>query len=289
MTHYFKYVTAETGRKIIENNVLRWSSPPLLNDPFDMQFAFQLHLDRATVRSMARDKRWQHYSGELLDRPLNEFGRLLRKLRDAVPNMSREDLLREFGDTDDVAIDVLERNIARYSHEILSDFTNDKIFCVTEAPDSLTMWTYYAQNHTGMVLRFTDDVPESPLTQARRIRYVDQMPSLFDNEMLSDDLAGYTCMTPERIMNEVVWTKSNHWAHEREWRIYVGSGRTNAPYEDIPFNPKELDGVIFGVRTADGERAAIVALIETHYPHANLLQAVARTDAYGLTFQAFDQ
>lgn len=288
MPHLFKYVTPDTGRKIIENRTLRWSTPPLLNDPFDMQFAFQLRIDRQAVRAMARDKLWQHYSGELLDRPLNKVGHLMRLLRDKVPGMSREDFRQEFADSDDELIDVLEKNIARYSEEILSHFTNDKIFCLSDLPDSIPMWAYYAQNHAGMVLRFTDETLDNPLTQARRVRYVEQMPSLFDDEMLSDELAGYNCMTPERIMDEIVWTKSSHWAHEREWRVYVGRGRSNASYEDIPFNSKELDGVIFGVRTTIAERTALAELVRARYPHVELLQAKARIDAYGLAIESAD-
>jgi hypothetical protein len=56
MSHFFKYVTPDTGRKILENGTLRWSTPQLLNDPFDMQFAFQLRIDRQSVRTMAGDK-----------------------------------------------------------------------------------------------------------------------------------------------------------------------------------------------------------------------------------------
>jgi len=288
MPHFFKYVTRDTAHKIIGNGTLRWSSPPLLNDPFDMQFAFQLRIDRQAVLAMARDKLWQHYSGELVDRPLNMLGHGIRLLRDTVPGMSREELRQAFGNSDDESMGILEKNIARYSQEILSQFINDKIFCLSDLADSIPMWAYYAQNHAGIVLRFTDETPDNPLTQARRVRYVEKMPSLFDNEMLSDDLAGYNCMTPERIIDEIVWTKSSHWAHEREWRVYAGIGRSNAPYEDIPFNAKELDGVIFGVRTTVAERRLLAALVRARYPHVELLQAKARPDTYELVIECAD-
>jgi hypothetical protein len=34
---FFKYVTANTARTILENGTLRWSSPAMFNDPFDIR------------------------------------------------------------------------------------------------------------------------------------------------------------------------------------------------------------------------------------------------------------
>jgi len=108
MPHLFKYATPSTWRKIIENGTLRWSTPPTLNDPFDMQFAFQLRIDRRAVRAMALDKMWQHFFGELLDQPLTEGGRMLRQRRGEFTRpMSRDEFNRdqEFADAVDEAID----------------------------------------------------------------------------------------------------------------------------------------------------------------------------------------
>jgi hypothetical protein len=288
MSHLFKYVTSDTGRKIIKNRTLRWSTPPMLNDPFDMQFAFQLRIDRQAARALALGKLWQHVYGELLDRPLNDLGREIRRCRDELPRMSREEFSRdrEFGDIVDTSIDDTEERIAEFSQVIQSHFVNDKILCLSEMSESILMWSYYAQNHAGIVLRFTDETPDNPLVKARPVRYVDQIPSLFDDEMLSDMLAGYEGMDERRIMDEVVYTKSSHWAHEREWRVYSGRGRSDASYEDVPFNAKELDGVIFGVRTTEADRTTLAELIKTSYPHVALLQARVRTDNYELAIES---
>lgn len=288
MPHLFKYVTPNTGRKIIENGTLRWSTPPTLNDPFDMQFAFQLRIDRRAVRAMALDKMWQHFFGELLDQPLTEGGRIIRQRRGEFTRpMSCEEFNRdrEFADAVDETIDTTEKNMAQMSATILSMFENDKILCLSDIPDSILMWSYYAQNHAGMVLRFTDATPNNPLTRAQRVIYVEQMPSLFDDEMLSNMLAGYKGLDERQIMDVVTYTKSSHWSHEREWRVSANRGRSDGPYEDVPFNAKELDGVIFGVRTAEPERRALAALLKARYPHVELLQAKPRSDAFALTIE----
>lgn len=71
MNHLFKYVSAETGRNILDSRRLRWSSPSILNDPFDMQFMFRPGYDRDAVIAMTLDKRWEHYYGELRDSPFS--------------------------------------------------------------------------------------------------------------------------------------------------------------------------------------------------------------------------
>jgi hypothetical protein len=111
------------------------------------------------------------------------------------------------------------------------------------------------------------------------------MPSLFDNEMLSDELAGYNRMSPERFIEEIVWTKSNHWAHELEWRVYAGRGRSDGAYEDIPFGISELNGVIFGIRMAEAERTVLRNLVISRYPHVAFFQAKPMANAYGLTIE----
>jgi hypothetical protein len=285
MPRLFKYAAPDAARKIIENGTLRWSTPPLLNDPFDMQFAFQFRVDHQEVRAMALDKLWEHHYGALRDQPLNDLGRVIRKCRGRYPSMTREEFDVEFRDSIDSYINDKKGGNAKSSAEILSHFGNDKIFCFSEAPDLIPMWSYYAQNHAGAVLRFTDETPDSPLKTARPVRYVDQMPSLVDNEALSDMAAGYTGMDTQRILDAVVWTKSDHWAHEREWRIYCGGGRSADPYEDIPFSARELDSVIFGVRMDVTERKTLAGLIKAGYPHVELMQARVSTDAYELSIE----
>jgi hypothetical protein len=105
MPHLFKYVTPNTGIKILGNGTLRWSTPPMLNDPFDMQFAFQLRVDRRAAWAMALDKSWQHYYGDLLDQPLNDYGRSIRLCRETFPRMSREEFDQVIGEFIDESID----------------------------------------------------------------------------------------------------------------------------------------------------------------------------------------
>jgi len=39
--HFFKYCTADTLKKILINRSVKWSSPIIFNDPFDLQTEFR--------------------------------------------------------------------------------------------------------------------------------------------------------------------------------------------------------------------------------------------------------
>jgi hypothetical protein len=234
---------------------------------------------------MALDKVWQHHYGELLDRPLNKLGRVVRKLRGTFPQLSREEFDREIGEAIDASMENAERKIKNFNATVLALFARDKILCLSEEPDNILMWSYYAQNHAGAVLRFTDETSDNPLRQAQRVRYVDKMPSLFDDEMMSDMLAGYSAMGVREIMDKVVYTKSSDWEHESEWRVYSGRGRSDGPHEDIPFNMAELDGVIFGAKMSYADRLALANLLRSFYPGVELYQATPKPDEYGLAIE----
>jgi hypothetical protein len=62
------------------------------------------------------------------------------------------------------------------------------------------MWSYYTQNYEGIVLRFIDDTPGA-FTHATPVRYVSEMPSLYNTEGASDMLADYNILDKKEIMD----------------------------------------------------------------------------------------
>ncbi len=61
---FFKYVTADIARTILENGTLRFSSPAMFNDPFDTQFDLHLEFDEATIIDLVLDEFWKIFSGQ---------------------------------------------------------------------------------------------------------------------------------------------------------------------------------------------------------------------------------
>ncbi len=281
---YFKYVTRATGRIVLENGTLRWSTPGTLNDPYDNQFDLHVEFDRGALRQAILDRQWEAYGG---DQPVpvgNILGVALQWLRQAAPGITREQWDREFGPRIDEGIEQGERSVAQMQRELRPIIAQNKLLCLSEVPDSTLMWTHYAGQHQGLVLRFRS-VPglDSPWPAGRAVQYLADMPRLLDTEFLADMMSGRVRMDEQTLISRMVFTKSEEWAYEREWRIWSGAGRSpNAPFEDIPFAADELDAVIFGCRTPLEDRVAFSESVRQRYPHAELLQAVRRNWEFGL-------
>lgn len=281
MPHVYKYLSPATAKIVLENRTLRWSSPPLLNDPFDMQFAFQIRHDFAALKPRVLDAKWDHILGRHLDLPLNALGRMIRENQERFRLFSREEFDQHIGPSVDRSFEELIGNRDRHNRVLVDFFGNDKIFCVSARPDIILMWSHYAANHSGVVLRFRTDTLNNPFGVARPVEYVDEMPSLYTDEALVRLLSGYDGLDHNALMHTVVSTKSAHWAYEEELRIYSGAGRSPAAFEDIAFGRHEIDGVIFGARTSDPDRERITALAAA-YPAIELLRARVSTAAYGI-------
>ena len=50
--HFFKYVNVDAAKIILESGKLRWSSPLMFNDPFDVQFDLHVEFDDAKIVSL---------------------------------------------------------------------------------------------------------------------------------------------------------------------------------------------------------------------------------------------
>src|SRR4051812_31685459 len=129
MPPLYKYVKPDIGRVILEKRTLRWCTPATLNDPFDMQFAFQLRVDQQRVRALTLNKVWEHYQGSLLDRPINKMGFLLRHIRVASPGMTRNELEQKMGNGVEQSMEAAAGALFQLSASVRRSFANDKILC----------------------------------------------------------------------------------------------------------------------------------------------------------------
>jgi hypothetical protein len=72
----YKYMSRQTGRVVLANRTLRWSTPRTLNDPYDVQFDLHIDVDREAVRAASLDKMWDAFYGNAPAPVGNRFGAL---------------------------------------------------------------------------------------------------------------------------------------------------------------------------------------------------------------------
>jgi hypothetical protein len=160
-----------------------------------------------------------------------------------------------------------------------------KLLCLSELFDNILMWSHYAKDHTGVVIRLTCiEELDSAWGAARLVRYEKKMPLLLDEEQTIMMMSGKTTVDKEAALHNSVYCKASDWAYEKEWRLFGGRDATKQ-YEDIPFHTQELTGVYLGCRISAPDRDKMIELVTQKYPHADLFVGKKAERTFTLEFE----
>lgn len=286
---FYKYMTYSTANIVLENQTLRWSTPATLNDPYDIQFDLRINFDRNKVLRDTLDKLWKVHLGELRGHPENRMTAAFELMRPALKGIPKKIFMRDMEAGIRKSFAAMDKNIHQTYRDTRDQLSTTKILCLTDSPINQLMWAYYADSNRGAVLRFQDEPgADSPYKTAKKMSYMKDIPMLFEEDELSDFLSGLTNFDQVKRINTLVYTKSDAWKHESEWRIFSGNGRNkNAPHEDVKFGAKELTGVVLGCRMPLDQRAALSLTIKRLYPHAEILQATPANHSFQLELSPY--
>ena len=144
------------------------------------------------------------------------------------------------------------------------------VACFSVDPRSMLLWSYYAEGHAGVAVRFNT----TPSVLARithhvlplRVGYQDDFPKI-----------SYYTATRADLVTTVLGTKSLAWAHEQEWRlVLVGrSGSMKVPAAMI-------DGVVLGMRIDPSHEETVRGWVDGRTPKIELLRVVHKPGSFAL-------
>lgn len=246
---FYKYMSVATARAVLTNCTLRWSSPVLFNDPFDVprELSFGITSDEL-VRASGR---WMR---RLIEDPPEDTKPLLPKIRLIVEAVRR-------GISPEVKAELLAGiEDVTSSHSPSGAAMNElrdlwrtwlpdhRILCLTESPTHVAMWHHYADKYRGVVLEFTciDELGSAWLA-AKPVTYPPEKPAVYT----ADGWAELMMLPPEAairaMLNAATYTKSPDWSYESEWRVASFKRPTDTGnFSDYPFHRQELGAVYFG-------------------------------------------
>jgi hypothetical protein len=274
---FFKYYSPDTTKAVLKSGRLKWSSPKLFNDPFDSQIDMILDV---TEKDLA-DEIFRSFQADLASATtiqkytprMNAIINFLHQvyLQSGIEHTEEElDYLREG------ALEGARNAIASFpkvNNEIKELNRDMSIFCASEVQDSIEMWSYYAQDHSGMVLEFLPFIGNSPFSVAQPVKYLSKIPRLSSAELVNS--AKLAKLTIDRI----TLTKSLGWRHEKEWRIVSSMRDKSKSFELLPFNRNELGSIILGVKSSSSDRAEVIELARKNFPFAKIYKAhLSKTD-----------
>lgn len=269
---FFKYTSAEVARKVLETNSIRWSGPALFNDKLDIATGVKFPYGMAELQQAVGEAAILAVNGELETKDPK-----LLWLRNQVTTMAPERREAFYAEVRRLYREDTPKNA------VLTAFDTNwrelrprlRILCLSEVPDSTTMWAYYADNYKGVVLGLCAlDISDSSLLRAKPVIYSDDPPALPTKEALAAHLISKDAPPWEDWFRDHHYLKTTNWSHEREWRVvtYARDGEEGA-FSTWPFHPAELAFVILGPDMSPEDRQTISAITLEKYPAAQLLEA----------------
>lgn len=241
-----------TGLSFLERTLLHHEiylpSPKSFNDPFDCMPDFDM---RNTADGL-----------------VEMYKRALTRLRPDLSPEEQEKLAIQIAETPvvDPGSEEARLTMQRLHDEQVRNSIG--VYCVTERPDSLLMWSHYAASHSGVCLEFDSAV--IPFAIAQEVKYqTARSPVCRASE------------TDETSMEKALLTKSDDWSYEREWRVVEYQSGTGV-YE-MPENA--LTGVILGARISSEHEEQIIRWLSQRSPSIPLYRSVPSTTEFRVNIE----
>jgi len=256
-------MSAATARAVLTSRTLRWSSPVLFNDPFDVPRELSFGLTPADIVESLSVR-----MADLIENPPEDTSELapgVRLIIDTVKRGISPQLRAEL-------IDGLKETAALHrpkgeSMESLramwrATIPEFRILCLTESPDHVAMWHHYADQYRGVVLEFgCDDLRDSAWLMAQQVEYSNAKPDIYTAAGWANLLTHRQDIAVRKMLNSATFNKSSDWSYEREWRITSFKRPTDTgPFTDYKFHPEELVGIYLGPMITPEDKDAVISL-----------------------------
>ncbi|AEJ02844.1 hypothetical protein Nit79A3_3106 [Nitrosomonas sp. Is79A3] len=225
----YKYVVPDRI-DILKNQLIRFSQPSALNDPFELQPIFGEIFSENELRDMFKLN--LNFLEEALNKQLLKFPQKTRKkiIRQLLLQAKKDPHVLQ-GEIDKVA-PLLKNEISNFTpkaKKILSDVLQTVgILSLSEKLDHPLLWAHYAASHRGFTIEFKTDheffnrrrSDKDELFHLRKVRYV--------NNSLSTDIT-----LSEMHGDDILATKDISWEYEAEWRIIAPLASANKTLERL--------------------------------------------------------
>lgn len=265
---------------VLRNGTIRFSSPKVLNDPFELKPHLSALAPTDDIHSGFETKLPIILADEYAKLPSQFRKRISFKQFQDLAKAQLPQLKAQLQELTEVAVPMTQRIISEKFEEMTG------ILCLTESPANLLMWAHYADSHQGFVVEFDAGSPffdqrkspEDELRHLRKVIYQERRPSLVLSEMES--------FSP-------FITKGLDWSYESEWRmmlplssasVIIGDGPTAFHLYEFPRS--SIRSVILGCRMPETKEVEIRHVLSNADEFKDVLCLRAQLDGthYRLNF-----
>jgi len=291
-THFYKYLTADSAKLILESGRLLWSAPHLFNDPFDHRVTYNFPFGEGEFSQALYEKQKQiifgaHEPEFIQPKPLGYASLMMRNAR--VEGRVDEAVLPEL----EQAAKETAENLNEWKYKLNSALTgflsHSRVFCVSERLDNVVMWSHYSDEHRGAVLKLNavEEVDDN-LIIARKVSYIDEFPEFIPLEKWIEEYVGQYKIDHEQLAFDLAYMKHKDWAYEDEWRVHIplmpgepaGDGRSL--YEK---HPSVFGALYLGYRMEEDTQKELTEIARSRYPGIEVFHAEMSNSSFTLNFE----
>lgn len=236
--------------KVIESSSCWFSRPSDFNDPFDC------NLDVSIENSI-----WE-IEGNMK--------------RSSMLQLLKEELFSKSAEIKEAGKRVLSKPslIKRIINEVHKYYINQNngVYCLSEDPINILMWSHYADSHKGICVEFN--------IKRGGFFYNNLLPVQYKKRYPRFELSDY--QDEENMMfsmhQQAICSKSVLWKYEKEWRVITDDGCGLKK-----FDKQDVTKVIFGVKTSEDDKERVRSLFkDNEYTAAEYCQCRLSDHKYGL-------
>ncbi len=196
--------------EVLIRNELWFSAPYDFNDPFDSSVPIDLAIESLKKISISISD-WSEINKLVDDKNINE-----EILAPSIFSKKLKELRKQFG-----------------------------VCCFSSIDDNLIMWSHYADNHKGILLKFDTAELNKAFERISLVTYTDKLEEI-----------NYKATDTETLFTDLLTKKSTHWESENEVRIIT---KKNGHFG---FPKSSLREIKFGLRCDLSQMHDIINLCE---------------------------
>jgi len=267
---FYKYVPAEVAKSILLNKTLRWSSPLLFDDRYDVTRELAADIKHSEIQLHVIDNLQQLVKHNKLPEGLNSRALIMFRLfKMAHINNALDEIVDELRRSND--IETHSPALSELKEIWQQWLPTYRILCLSASNNIPLMWSKYADNHKGVVLEFACLKEfDAPWLIAKPVLYEDR-PSLLNGEGWGRLLTLEQDEAVKYLFNESCYTKTTDWAYQEEWRV-VSFKRAYENTQDsyYRFYPQTLSAIYFGSEAVSVDKQNILSLLKYDLSHVNV-------------------
>lgn len=273
----FKYMHENRIENILIKNKIRFTQPIYFNDPFEVKLSIKGFASKLKL-SKQHDENFESIVQDLYNKEYSYLKSQI-KYEQFLSMINKDEGLNDF----------LKVSNDKIIHKILMN-KFDEVICnilgilsLTTKNDNLLMWSHYSNNHEGFVIEFNDkDTFFEPLDKENYI-YNGLQKVKYSNDRPYKYLDDYH-------FNEILLTKSEHWAYEDEYRIIKRLEDADAKIGDVflfEFPKNMIKSIYCGCSMKLENKKNILDLIESNKElnHIKLFHSKISDRYYKLDFE----